>query len=122
RISSKVVMAGYQALAIDEHRAPFEPAIWWREHVDEQVLEQAWFPGTHSDVGGGAVTWADAAREGSLADVSLEWMAQRAKGHGLAFDETYLKMNVHPNPLAPIHPSRTGIYRCFGELQRTLLD
>jgi uncharacterized protein (DUF2235 family) len=122
KISSKVVMAGYQALAIDEHRGPFRPAIWWREHLADQVLEQAWFPGTHSDVGGGSLTWDEAARQGSLADVALEWMAQRAKRHGLVVDETYLDEHLFPNPLAPIHPSRTGIYRFAEELLRPIFQ
>ena len=30
-VADKVVRAAYQALAIDEQRGPFAPAVWWRE-------------------------------------------------------------------------------------------
>jgi len=121
KISSKVVLAGYQALAIDEERGPFEPAIWWREHTPAQVLEQAWFTGAHSDVGGGNLTWDEGARHGSLADVSLRWMMEKAIAHDLAFNEEYLNARVHPDPLGAIHPSRKGIYRFLRPFRRELL-
>jgi uncharacterized protein (DUF2235 family) len=45
----------YHALAIDEQRGPFQPAIWRRnaEPRVEQIVEQVWFAGVHSNVGGG---------------------------------------------------------------------
>src|SRR5690606_16121474 len=43
----------YHALAIDERRKPFAPSIWRRPEGWTGVLEQAWFPGVHSNVGGG---------------------------------------------------------------------
>nr|WP_243858643.1 DUF2235 domain-containing protein [Mycobacterium sp. DL440] len=52
-LSSKVGEA-YQALAIDERRGPFVPTIWSQSDKapPEQRLEQVWFAGAHSDVGG----------------------------------------------------------------------
>lgn len=110
KVSSKTVKAAYQALAIDEEREAFSPAIWWREFVPTQVLEQAWFPGCHSDVGGGAVTREEGS-SGTLSDVALEWMMERAQGHGLEFDSGYVREHVRPDPLAPIHHSRVGVFR-----------
>jgi uncharacterized protein (DUF2235 family) len=121
KISSKTVRAAYQALAIDEERGPFAPAIWWREHVPDQVLQQAWFPGCHSDVGGGNTPWDEAARDGCLSDVALEWMVGRAAQHGLEFDARYLRERLFPNPFAPVHHSRTGIYSLMAPFNRELL-
>jgi hypothetical protein len=120
KISSKVVDAAYQALAIDEMRRAFEPALWWREQLPTQTLEQAWFPGCHCDVGGGSVTRDEAHARGALSDVSLQWMIERASRHGLEFDADYLSTSVNPNPLAPIHPSHRGYYRLVPQRARSL--
>jgi len=51
---STTVDAAFQALAIDEKRPPFEPAIWSQQpDAVGQRLEQVWFAGVHCDVGGG---------------------------------------------------------------------
>ena len=121
KISSKVVGAAYQALAIDEERAAFEPAIWWREHTPGQALEQAWFPGWHSDVGGGSVSREQARQQGALSDIALDWMVGKARTHELAFDDGYLRAAVHPDPLAPLHPQRRGIFRLTRRSARRLL-
>jgi uncharacterized protein (DUF2235 family) len=47
------VLNAYQALAIDERRAEFPPTLWTSQPVNGQTLEQIWFTGVHSDVGGG---------------------------------------------------------------------
>ena len=41
------------ALAIDERRTPFEPTLWMHKPKPGQTIEQVWFCGVHSDVGGG---------------------------------------------------------------------
>jgi hypothetical protein len=95
-----------QALAIDERRKAFEPAVWETDPAAAargQVVEQAWFPGVHSDVGGGYP-------ECGLSDVALLWMASRASAAGLALDEAYLKA-LAPDPRAPLHDSRRGLFR-----------
>src|SRR5689334_11453401 len=43
----------FQALAIDEQRAPFVPAIWKTTPTPGQTVEQVWFAGVHSNIGGG---------------------------------------------------------------------
>jgi uncharacterized protein (DUF2235 family) len=43
----------FQALAIDERRKPFQAAIWDQSaNANGQVLDQVWFSGVHSNVGG----------------------------------------------------------------------
>ena len=85
RLSGQVQHA-YHALAIDERRKPFLPAIW---EVDTpgQDVEQVWFAGVHSNVGGG---YPDC----GLSDVALEWMMGKAGAIGLEFDEEYVQMAV----------------------------
>jgi hypothetical protein len=64
-----------QALAIDEHRAYFDAAVWTRpRHRKCRHVEQAWFPGSHANVGGG---YADT----GLSDLALEWMLKRLERH-----------------------------------------
>jgi len=62
----------YQALAIDEERRPFEPAIWHpnANPTVVQKVEQVWFPGVHSNIGGGYP-------EHILSDATLFWMAAK---------------------------------------------
>ena len=48
------VDGAFHALAIDEKRKAFVPTLWAQQpHAGNQVLEQVWFSGVHSDVGGG---------------------------------------------------------------------
>jgi len=35
-------------------------------------------------------------------------MMEKAKAHGLTFDDRFVREHIHPNPLAPIHDSRRG--------------
>ncbi len=112
QLSSKVENA-FQALAIDEFRRPFMPALW---DVDEPVepprrLEQVWFSGAHSNVGGGY-------QHTGLSDITLLWMMKRAEESGLAFEPEYTKhMNIRPDPFGALVNSRTFLYwfsrRCY---------
>lgn len=53
-------------------------------------MEQVWFAGVHSDVGGGYA-------ERGLTDIALGWMPERARAAGLALDPTV----VEAHPLRP---------------------
>ncbi len=103
---SSHVRYAYQALALDERRAAFAPALWHSQpHATTQVLEQAWFPGVHGDVGGGRAS-------AGLSDGALLWMADRAARCGLALDASLLP--PHGDPDAPMGHSVTGVYRLLG--------
>ena len=65
-----------QALALDDERQTFTPMVWDERTAPETVVEQVWFAGAHSNVGGGY------GRAG-LANVTLAWMLARAEQHGL---------------------------------------
>ncbi|HEX9775611.1 MAG TPA: DUF2235 domain-containing protein [Actinomycetota bacterium] len=106
---SGTVRNAFHALAIDEHRGPFEPTLWQHEPKDGQTVEQVWFAGVHSDVGGGYA-------ERGASDVPLQWMLDRAKDKaGLALDVEALAANPpHPNHTGPLHDSLNLFYRLSG--------
>ena len=101
----KNVRVARHALAIDEHRSDFEPTIWIpRENMD---LQQVWFVGAHSDIGGSYKP----DKDGSLlSDNALAWMIKEAQRSGLTI-ETYLVQRMNKNPLATLHNSRRSFYR-----------
>lgn len=95
---SRIVQYAYQALALDEHRPDFKPAKWTRPRHSlapgespvawkpQQIeVEQRWFVGAHSDVGGGEKTDGAGHSPDTLPEITLAWMQAKAAGAGLAF-------------------------------------
>ena len=80
------VLNAYQALAIDEMRCEFPPTLWSSAPAAGQTLEQVWFCGVHSDVGGGEPDDLDGAT--ALSDIPLTWMMNKASALGLKLDAT----------------------------------
>ena len=103
---SGTVAHGYHALAIDETRKPYEPAIW-SAPKDGQVIEQEWFAGVHTDVGGGR-------EDRGLSDGAFAWMVAKAHACGLVFDEDYMSKWVNPDPLGTLHGN--GLWDSVGFL------
>ena len=111
---SGVVENAFHALAIDERRTPFVPTLWMHKPKPGQTVEQVWFSGVHSDVGGGYP-------ESGLSDIALDWMIGKARGVGLAFDE--VAMQAHPlqsDPRAALHNSKTGFYWLTAGIDRAI--
>ncbi|KAF9885346.1 hypothetical protein FE257_012963 [Aspergillus nanangensis] len=78
RLSSHVQHA-YHALSLDESRGAFQPTLWEIPRNRVQDLQQVWFSGVHSDVGGGL-------SDPRLSNISLAWMITRcAEANKLAF-------------------------------------
>ena len=102
---------GYHAVSIDERRRKF-PVSLWCPAGKGQTIEQVWFPGVHSDVGG----WY---RESGLSDVALEWMLAKAEAQGLHLKAGWRK-RLAPDPLGPIHNSRTGLWRLWRPAPRVI--
>lgn len=95
----------YHALAINERRAPFEPSLWQPPcPLQCETVEQVWFAGVHSNVGGG---YADA----GLSDQALLWMLEAAGRHGLQLDPHYLKRRVDPNVFGELRDSLSAMYK-----------
>ncbi|KAJ5891332.1 uncharacterized protein N7473_007560 [Penicillium subrubescens] len=70
----------FQALALDEVRTSFAPAVWERPRGVHTDLRQVWFCGAHSNVGGGLP-------DQELANVSMAWMMDQLADLGVAFEE-----------------------------------
>lgn len=76
----------FQALALDEDRTSFAPAVWERPDGVHTDLRQVWFCGAHSNVGGGLP-------DQELANVALAWMMDQLTSIGVAFyDDTIDKI------------------------------
>src|SRR5690606_13449095 len=98
------VQTARHALALDEMRASFTPTLWSgvdAEGKPHNDLEQVWFAGVHSDVGGGYL-------QTGLSDQALDWMIVQAGGKGLKFNEDLRKKWVHARPDDVLHDSRRG--------------
>jgi uncharacterized protein (DUF2235 family) len=96
------VTYAYHALAIHEYRVDFPPTLWTAKRPG-QTVEQVWFPGAHSDVGGGQ-------NQTGLSDIALQWMAEKAMRVGLEMKQGYLLNTIRANALLPVANSRTGLY------------
>ena len=106
---------GYQAVAIDEKRKKFPISLWDESKKDDgQIIEQVWFAGVHSDVGG----WYD---ERDLSDITLKWMIEKAEAAEIKLKPGW-KAGLKPNPLGVIHESRTGFWRIWRPARREIPD
>ncbi len=85
----KDVQHAYHALAIDERRRPFQPNLWTGMPANGQTIEQVWFSGVHSNVGGGY-------RNTGLSDIALKWLTDRASQHGLEFTQQIAALRPKP--------------------------
>ncbi|MCG2593460.1 DUF2235 domain-containing protein [Ramlibacter sp. XY19] len=92
------IQVARHAVALDEMRATFQPTLW--SVRAGQDAKQVWFPGVHSDVGGGY-------RETGLSDGALAWMIGEARRTGLAFDDRMVEQ-IRPSHLDVLHDSCDG--------------
>jgi len=121
---SRSVRRAFHAVAIDERRGPFTPTLWETQPSPTQIVEQAWFTGVHSDVGGGY-------EDRTLANITFQWMAKRAYDAGLDFDHQYLLQELGIDLTKParaddvsyageLHNSMTGVYLATVPRVRTI--
>lgn len=83
---SNHVHHAYHAIATNEYREPYFPTLWTRlansePRPPEHPVEQRWFIGAHSDVGGGY-------RDGSLQTLPASWLQEMARKAGLEAGQT----------------------------------
>jgi hypothetical protein len=94
------IQVARHALAIDDERHTFHPVLWKQKAGLD--MKQVWFPGMHSDVGGGY-------SDECMALVSLAWMIQEAQAVGLSFiTSEALMIAAKANPCGEMHDSRAG--------------
>jgi uncharacterized protein (DUF2235 family) len=110
-LSAKVKVARH-ALALDDERDTFHPLLWdevaeqkliEEGKVDSNRMQQVWFAGMHSDVGGGYP-------DDALAYVPLDWMMREAAATGLCFKQrVVVEVRRARNEFGPMHDSRHGL-------------
>ncbi|KAI6800515.1 hypothetical protein KC332_g10863 [Hortaea werneckii] len=77
-----LVKNAFHALALDERRFPYYPAMWERRPGCTSNLRQVWFPGAHSNIGG---SYEDA----GIANITLAWMMDQLAGNTLEQPEDF---------------------------------
>ncbi len=87
---SGIVENAYHAIAVDEHRKPYEAALWDPTEKPKQVIEQRWFIGAHADIGGGY-------NDRRLSDITLRWMQDKAQSCGLRIDPSGIPKVTNAN-------------------------
>lgn len=117
---SSVIDHSLHALAIDEMRRFFPPSLWQvPQHANFTTVEQVWFPGVHSDIGGGYGM-------GGIGAVTLDWMLGRIDQ--LNADAGQASLSLRPghrlvlSGAAPldIHESRHGVRSIFSNIKPSL--
>lgn len=89
------ILNAFHAVAIDERRAEFPATLWTSTPAPGQSIEQVYFCGVHSDVGGG---YGDDPSTGTaLSDITLAWIMGKAQALGLTMDPAVLA--EYPNPM-----------------------
>lgn len=104
RSPPKIVRNALHAVALDEQRANFAPALW-EDSLPHQNMVQMWFPGVHSNVGGGYP-------HDGMANVALKWMIACSAENGLEFDYSYLS-HYGPYERDRLYNSRSLGYKAF---------
>jgi uncharacterized protein (DUF2235 family) len=104
------------ALSLDENRKDFAIVKWGsksnkgppRKDTGPDWLQQVWFAGNHSDVGGSYLE-----NEARLSDISLKWMTHAAMTlpdetgpTGAGIKANPLLLQLRPDPLGPQHDER----------------
>jgi hypothetical protein len=69
-------------LALDERRYSFQPTLWEKLEGNTSTLRQVWFPGAHSNIGGGY-------DDQQIANITLAWMVSQCSPY-LDFDEDFV--------------------------------
>ncbi len=100
---SRIVENAYHAVAIDERRKPYKPTLWETSKVENQKVEQVWFAGVHSNIGGGY-------QDSRLSDLTFMWIKEKAESCGLEFDSTYIAKIIKPSYTGEIQHSKMAIF------------
>ncbi|MGI9490186.1 MAG: DUF2235 domain-containing protein [Geminicoccaceae bacterium] len=132
--TNQSVEAVRHAVAIDERRTMFRPQLWpdkddyWGgpckpKIVKKQDVEEVWFSGVHSDVGGGLPE-----KVSGLAKIPLDWLITETKKLGLAYQTPVInkivlgkskaESYVKPDPLAEKNESMNWAWKVIEFLPR----
>lgn len=91
------------ALSIDDERATFRPELWNERGAPKGQVEQVWFAGVHSNVGGGYP------KQG-MSLVTLDWMMDEAGKCGLQFNKAAREyVGAQQDVHSKLYDSRSGL-------------
>ena len=91
-----------QALSLDDERKTFHPLLWDESNETKKRIEQVWFAGVHSNVGGGY-------NKQGMSLVAMKWMLEQARKSGLLLAKTDLDHFIsHGNVHDKLFDSRSG--------------
>src|SRR5918996_1047636 len=97
-----IVEHAVQALAVDERRGPYLPTLWTQAAdaaaLAGQSVLQVWFPGVHSDIGGGY-------GDKGVGDITWDFMMRQAADRGLVIDPNQRTPPLTLDPLPAQHES-----------------
>lgn len=71
---------------MDEHREHYEICLWDPKEKSQQNMEQRWFCGAHSDIGGSY-------KDRKLSNITLRWMQGNASAVGLALENVQIDIS-----------------------------
>lgn len=102
----------FHVLALDERRDCYYPLLLRPANgaPAPRVLEEVWFAGDHSSVGG-----VDAENR-QLAGVTLNWMIERLAGSGLLPDA--MSGYMHQSAMAAVGDLTAGVFKVLGKRRR----
>ena len=107
-----IVKTVRHALSIGESRSFFVPTTWGgldgdtEPPIEGQDVQEIWFAGNHTDVGGGYRQ-----EESGLAKISLKWMIHEACARGLCVDRTKYEEMFARDP-TPTFKSHDELQKC----------
>lgn len=114
RVLSAKVRQARHALALDDERTTFHP-IRFDHAMGDPRINEVWFTGVHSDVGGGYPN-------GTLSFVPLVWMASQVE-HALRFQPGAIDhFRAYQSAIGPMHDSRSGAAVMYRYGPRTIGD
>ena len=102
---SPLVEKACHAMSLDEHRFFFDIL----KFEANNRVEQVWFPGVHSDVGGGYA-------ECGLSDIACMWMVEKSSMCGLRFKKSKIEALLPNAATAAVHDEfESKIWKACGE-------
>lgn len=97
------VQSARHAISIDDERLTFHPELWNEQYETDGRVLQVWFPGVHSNVGGGYP------KQG-MSLVALDWMMAEAEARGLRFIRRDRDdVRSHYDPHDKLYDSRASV-------------
>ena len=104
------------AISSDDERLTFYPELWNEQDENDDRVFQVWFPGVHSNVGGGY-------SKHGMSLVTLDWMMAEAKARGLRFvesDRSYARN--HYDPQDKLYDSRASLAVYYRWKPRSIVE